>query len=729
MRIVNFLEEHVEKIVLAIVGLVCIWLLFTRVLFSPNMVSYDGKTMSPGEVDPYIYQRARSLEEQLNTDPKPKPPYVARLDGPIDPNDAVREGIPGALPNGYAGLMKSTLSGVIDTDLHPPLPHPTAFVRDTSGDYALPEVGEVTDVEAEWMRAAAYVPKQDVTEELPYDKAPHEPNDIDLVTVAAKFDVAELYESFEENFLGIDVAPELRDPCLARPVFAAVQLERRELLEDGSVSDWQVVPRTRIDHRKRMFAIIEKVEDLPPGGMKVRLLQFDDPAVRMDLLQPPAYQIASANEEWFPPSLHEKYIEQREKDKREEKRREMEEKAREKEEERSNLRDERRSRTYGTRAGSTRTRGTYEGYGGTDSPYGGYGQYGGRETGRRPRRGRPGDARTSGGYMADGGFGTSRGYRTDRGRAAGGRRTTDGRYPTRTGQLDPYDMAREGLGRDGTVAREPSVDDIYYEFRQKIALNYRTDLSKLDEPLLFWAHDDTVVPGKTYRYRIRLGVFNPTAGRKNNQVILWSDYSDVTETIRIPARMYFFATDIKEDVKRVKVQVARYALGYWYSKDFDVERGEAIGTVVESETARPEPVGMGGSRFGPDSIYTLARPEDEFGEPDEIDYSTGAVLVDSAPVNDWAGGRNLRPRNYHEMLYSFDGAYIEHMPIKPMYWPSELLTAFQEIKRLQREPKEPLRAWNSQVGGRTRRPAGLEGREDYSDEYYMMEEMERMGRY
>jgi hypothetical protein len=82
------------------------------------------------------------------------------------------------------------------------------------------------------------------------------------------------------------------------------------------------------------------------------------------------------------------------------------------------------------------------------------------------------------------------------------------------------------------------------------------------------------------------------------------------------------------------------------------------------------------------------------------------------------------------MLYSFDGAYIEHMPIKSTYWPAELFDAFQEIKSLQRESKEPLRAWNSQLGGRTRRPAGLEGRDEYDDEYYMMEElMQRTGRY
>jgi hypothetical protein len=726
MRIVNFLEQHVEKIVLAIVGLVCIWLLFTRVLFSPNVISYDGQKFSPGEVDAYIYGRAKTLEEKSNQPPKPKPQYVSRLDGSIDPNDPVRQGIPGALPHGYAGLMESALDGVINTDLHPPLPSYSTFARDLGGEYKLPAVGEVTDVAAEWIRAVAYVPTQDVTDEVPYDKAPHEPNDIDLVTVAGEFDVAGLYERFEESFMGDGVPPELRDPCLARPVFAAVQLERQELLEDGSWSDWQSVPRTRIDNRKRMFTIIEDVENLPPGGMKVRLLQFDHPEVRMDLLQPQAYQIASANEEWFPPALHDKFVKQREKDKLEEKRREAEEKAKDKDkaQDKLNLRDERRGSTYGTRSTLGRSGGLYDGYGGTDALYGG--GTSGRD--RRPRRGRPGDLRTD--------RGTDMGYGTDRGRTPGGRRPTDGRYPTGGDELDPYNIGREGMMRDGTLKREPSINDVYYEFDQ-IALNYRTDLAKLREPLTFWAHDDTVEPDKSYRYRIRLGVFNPTAGPTNNQVILWSKDSDITETIKIPARMYFFATDIQEPSRRVKVQVARYVLGYWYSKDFDVERGEAIGSVVESETAKkPKPIGigMGSGRLDPYySAYTFSKPEDKLAEPDVVDYSTGAVLVDAALVNDWSSGRNMRPRSYHEMLYSFDGAYIERMPIGPTYWPAELLAASQDIKKLQREPKEPLRAWNSQ-GGRRQRPAGLEGYEGLEgyDEMRMMEEemmMDSMGRY
>lgn len=47
-KIARFFEEHVEKMVLVVVGLVCAWLLITRVIFSPNMVEVGDRKLSPG---------------------------------------------------------------------------------------------------------------------------------------------------------------------------------------------------------------------------------------------------------------------------------------------------------------------------------------------------------------------------------------------------------------------------------------------------------------------------------------------------------------------------------------------------------------------------------------------------------------------------------------------------------------------------------------------------------
>ena len=301
-----FLERHIEKIVFAVIGVVCIWLLIFRVLISPNSVSYGGGKFSPGEIDKHIREQAKELEYKLNQPPEPKADYVSQLTGALDPNNSIRDGIWGDLHHGFSGLFASAINS-IDTGISIPIPPPLSSQISDGKEYALPVtngiIGEVTGVAVERIRAAAYVPTQLVTEEVTYDNSAPQPDDIDLVTVEAKYDVAELYKRFHESFDSDFVKEEWRDPCLAVPVFATVQLQRQEKLDNGEWSDWLTVPRSNIDHRKRIFEIVENLEDLPPGGIAVRLLQFKEPDVRMDLLQPRAYQIASANEEWFPRPL------------------------------------------------------------------------------------------------------------------------------------------------------------------------------------------------------------------------------------------------------------------------------------------------------------------------------------------------------------------------------------------------------------------------------------------
>jgi hypothetical protein len=732
-KIGSFFEAHIEKIVLTIVGLVCIWILIFHVLVSPNAVSYGDGKFSPSDIDKRIQEQAKELNYKLRQPPEPKPEYVSRLIGALDPNDPVRTGIWGDLQNGFDGLFASAING-INTNLT--IPMPPSISTEASGirEYSLPltngVICEVTDVSVEHIRAAAYVPTLQVTEDTSYENAAPEPNDIDLVTVEAKFEVEEVYRKFRESFAGEFVRQEWRDPCLAVPIFAAVQLQRQELLDDGSWSDRKTVPRTKIDYRKRMFEIIEDVENLPAGGMKVRLLQFNAPDVRMDLLQPQAYQVASAYEEWFPPSLHRKFLEIQRKEKTEQKREEMEARKEEEEREREQRLRDRPGRTSGIGGGIN------EGYG----DIGGRGARGSQT--RRSRAGRAGQTN-----MGRGAAGSLYG---DRGLAGGRAGSIRGARGRGRGELDPemgYMMELE----DREIRKGPTMDDVYLDF-EDICLTEFTDLSKWREPLVFWAHDDMVESGKTYRYQIRFGVLNPIAGTNQfnekfksyrNSAILWSEFSDITEPVSIPRRLYFFAKDIQEAAKKITVQVSKYVLGYWYSEDFPVKQGETIGKVVELEredasdsrrlwssvrqsgrtTAMVRrPVSRSVREFG----YT--RPGDETIEPEQIDYSTGAVLVDAVAVNDWSGEGSLRKRHYFEMLYSLDGIDIQRMPIKNANWPKELQVAFDEIRVSQRQEKEPLRSWQGGSGGRRRilTPEGYEGMRGMED--MMMEEMIMGGR-
>ncbi|MBN2133016.1 MAG: hypothetical protein JW741_26185 [Sedimentisphaerales bacterium] len=719
-----FCENHVEKIVLVMVGLVCIWLFFTRVTFSPNVVSVGDKTFSPGQIDDYVKARADELQQRLAGSSGPgtaEKPYTPRTTGPIGPNEPVNIfGRP--LPRGFAGVFDSPLS-YLELDAVPPQPSRGGAGRFLA-KYTLPQIGGVTNVAANHIRAAAWVPLQEVTPEATYDKAEVEPNDIDLVTVEAQFDVASLYRQYQAHFAGEEVAKdEWRDPCLADPIFAAVQLQRQELLADGTWSPWQEVRRTRVDPYQELFQSLDRVEDLPPGGVEVRLMQFDRKDIAMQLLQPEAYQIASAEEDWFPPSFYDKFKQMQKKVEMEERRKEREEKRDQQEQDIG-----RRRTAAGGTAGSRGTTGT--GAGGrfrTNRAGGGAGDAmynrGSRTRGRNDRTGAPG---------------------TDP-RSRSGRRG-------RTGAEDPMygEMYMDPDGLDGR--RGPSTDEVYWEFSEKL-MNYATDLTKLDEPLLFWAMDDSVEPGNTYQYRVRIGVFNPVAGTdrlaeedadKKNQVILWSDFSEVTKPQRIPEMLYLFAKDVQEQTKTAVVEVARYTLGYWRSEDFKVKPGEVIGKEVEPEieedtrSSRQAPtgritdplyarsMGMGpGGGLGAPKPRGMMGPDDVY-IPEMIDYRTGKVLVDLVQVNDWGTPPNLQPRGYHEMLYTTDGLTIEHMPVKSGNWSKDLLTTYQYVASEKRKEPQPFRDFKKGGlrgrGGRGGRMDGYEGMDGMYDEMMYMQD-------
>ncbi len=294
--------------------------------------------------------------------------------------------------------------------------------------------------------------------------------------------------------------------------------------------------------------------------------------------------------------------------------------------------------------------------------------------------------------------------------------------------LGLYGNERLGDVRGGALRRGPSINDVYYDY-DEIAFNRLTDFSKIREPMLFWAHDDTLEPKKTYRYRIRLGVFNPVAGTiqlseqdisQKNKVILWSDFSDVTEPVEIPGRSYFFARDIQEAAKTITVTACQYVLGHWYSEDFKVSKGEVIGDVIETEIEKEKPqrgrsagsrsAGSRSTDYLGDRFGAYARPEKKTNVPESIDYSTGAVMVDAMSINDWWGDKTLRTRHYYDMLYSFDGINIEHMSVGTTYWSKDMQTVFNEIARLEREPHEEFKAFGS-----GRRRGALPGQGDYDD--------------
>lgn len=624
-----YIEAHIEKIIIGVAGIACAWLLITRVLLSPNYVKYDGKKFSAANIDRYISRQTDLLRGKLEHKPKSAQQYESQADN-------------------FVAHLEAPLKNIDNSIYFPQAGSRPATEISDERKYRLPAVGEVSEISAGHIRAVVYMPTRNVDEENTYETVGHEPNDLDFVTVEAKFDVATLYENFQKSFNGMDIPEEWRDPCFAKPVFAAVQLERQEKLgADGSWSDWEAVPRTRIDPYEQMFEVIEYVDELPPGGIKVRLLQFDNPQVRMNMLQPEAYRIASAEEQWYPPSLYKKFIKYQTAVKAQERREELETKRQEREKQL----EERRKQASAL----------------------------------RPRQ-RPA-GRIMGETDMEGPIGEGIG-----GPAFGASRTAQGliRPQTRAGaRKSDRDRRRTPGKKEREAAESISLRDIEEEL-MSILLTEETEVGKIRGALVFWAHDDTAEAGKTYRYRLRLGVFNPIAGKEQlvkedewqkDKVILWSKYSEPSEIVEIPPRLCFFAREIQETAKTVTVTVSRHVLGYWYSEDFMVKAGETIGSVLRLEPSEPV---------------------EQLKVPEQIDYTTGAVLIDVAPVDDWAGGTNLYKRQYYNMLYSFDGTSVARMAIKQRYWPEKLQAMYAEIRKSEKEPKQPLQPFSGRISERRR---------------------------
>jgi len=749
----RFIENHVEKIILVIVAGVCAVLFFRNVIFSPNAVTVDKKTFSPASVDRYIKTQADELQRRLNSSTATAAAgraYKSVRTGRIDPNDPIiADIITHPLPQGFEGLFNSPLAFLQDK---PVAARSGSAVAAGGRKYKLPpRIGEVTDAGITFLRAAAWVPLERLTPEKGYDKVQTEANDVDLVTVEGKFDTKELFRQFHAYFAGEEVQrADWRDPCLADPIFAAVQLQRRQLREDGTWGDWQEVPRSRVEPYGQLFKVVERVEDLPPGGMEVRMMNFKRRDVAMDLLQPQAYQIASSEEDWFPPSFYDKFKMQQTKVEAEEKKQEREKNRDQQTRDDGRYRTGAAGQTSGNRTTSPggRYRSNTQGMG-TGQAYGGAGAGGLR--GDRSTRGTGGRTPQNDAY--------NMGYGDEQTRKRGAK--TQRRNPEESMLYGDMYMP-PGTGPGG----KPTTDQVYRDFAQ-VLVNYRTNLAKLEKPLLFWAFDDSMAPGASYQYRIRLGVFNPVAGTnqlaeqdigKKNQVILWSEFSQVTNPVLVPKKLYFFAKDSQEAKRSATVEVARYCLGYWRTEDFDVKLGESIGKEMEQKVEKKKlpplpggpritgdpayaynmgggPGGLGpGSPYGPGlgpgpggygPGYGPGGSPDNITRPEIIDYRTGKVLVDVVAAGDWGSPPNLKPHPYQDMLYTDNGVNIEHMPVGTTNWPKDLLESYQYVKTESHKEPQPFR--NFKKGGIRGRvmPGGLEGYQDmggmYEDMTYMME--------
>ena len=613
----NILDQHLDKIVFGLAGLVALYILYAFVITSPTRIEYDGENYGPASLDSAIRDKAKRVESKLNAPPEPAPAYVSQLDT-------------------FMAAIKEPLSSL---NIAAWFPLPSAPAGGLCR-YSLPMMVDVCDVKVKSISTVAYVPTETVDFQNPYSQANTEPADLDFVTVEARIDTVEIAKRCAEVFNNDKMDPDCKRPDWAKPVFAAVELQRRKMLEDGSWGQWETVQRTQAETLREYFNVPEKSKDLK-RGLEVLMPVFDRFEVKSELLQPSTYDFAYPRDSWMPPTLQAKR------------------------EALPKPKPERPVATTTTRtARPTRT---------TTRPAAGAGAMGGAGGGM------PG---MGGGMGMPGGGGGMPGMGGVAGGGARTQRTAPVRTNTRTRPTDAVPDAG-GVSRVRSNIKTDKTD-IGKEL-SNMRLTDKTDYSKLKEPLTFWAHDDSTEPGNTYQYRIRTGIFNPTAGSDmtakefdtyKDDVILWSNYSKESSSVTIDQRWYFFPLDYRDADKAVTAKVARCILAKWYTKEFRVRPGESIGKVVEN----------------------VAKEEDAENEPNFIDYSNGVVVVDVlGPVE----------KEYAEVLYALDSQKIKRLGVKPN-WPAALKLKFAEIEQSISEPREELLPRGAEGRTTPRSPGGME---------------------
>jgi hypothetical protein len=251
---------------------------------------------------------------------------------------------------------------------------------------------------------------------------------------------------------------------------------------------------------------------------------------------------------------------------------------------------------------------------------------GGGRGGRSSRGGKGGIgggmAMAGGGGGGGGGARSSRSTRTTRQNNANG---AVGMVPGGPGAMGGPGMMPGMMGMPqgnmagGMMGGGPGMGGMPQQQRTATVQKLTDEERKSQKTLKIWATDFFGTPGKTYKYRIRVVMYNPLAGYKPyledpaNTLLtgIASSWTEVGGPVRLENAYYCFAESLGNDKKSVKFNVIKWHSGSLYSESFMVKEGEAIG--------------------GKKKIKLLASTKEQVGEDlgtEEVDFDTGLTLAE-----------------------------------------------------------------------------------------------------
>lgn len=588
-KVVEFLEKYVQWVAIGLGALFVLFMVYTYVLNPPATVELGGTTRTPGEVDPYTLENVgKQLESAMSDRGKINltvPTYVQAfrdsmgwqnapkvalaalgsgsqtLDVPLPPAP-VAPGAPGA-PGGLAVVNNANGGGggavapgdqakvkVLPT---PPKATPAEHRFGRSVVLPPPAPGQV----AAAVQPVAVIPGQPAPPPAGVDE--------DWVTHLFHINLEQLNAAFQNSRI---------PPDFYLTTFLQVEMERQELMPDGSWGNGQVVPPVGVwraqqpppplpgegSPRDQFEMYLQWASANTPDILQPLFLTVErgDPWLKPGPLPVAADVIFDPNQHLtgdIPATLSP--------------------------EQRQQVLDARRAATKAKQDAAKQARPTRQ-------PTGPRGPGG--------PGGIPGDMVEPSYAAAPGGGGAAV---TAAGRPPGYRPA--GAPPYRPGMPPPgiYDGPVDTLeggypgGGMGAVAvpanlPQPGTDYPTGDFNPgDPKWIVKTPAGPPALPLIdVWAHDNTVEGGKTYRYRVRYKIKNPVwfAGNVTEPealsatFALASEWSDWGSEVKVPPLVNFFvATSKAPTANSITFEVFKFEKGAQRSEKFPVSPGDTVG--------------------------------------------------------------------------------------------------------------------------------------------------------
>lgn len=579
----NVLELHAEKIVLGLGGVVLLYMMWAYLISSPNVVKYGGVDVSPSELDDKILADARGLETAVRSASGKSPEFPKYteqvkhllssgvLATPTDGGPPVAASLrrsaafgtkieyPGAKPHDGSGGGGVAIALVQPLAPEPPLARTgrsLAVVGPVKAPWPGPTPGEGTEVS--WVNIAAYFP----------------------------------LEKQQDEFKNAGYSEDKQ-----RVYLAGVEVQRQELLASGEWSDWSdVTSRAALQ-----LDIHKPVIDPATGAVRNSAEVKDDlnvlKTIQRDIMQP-QFHTVKGGEPWGIPDM---------------------------------------PGLKGGAAAAPPSAGAGPGPGGVRPPEGGPpgkpeepptpGGGGGRKAPPAPQPPTPPPPSGGGGRRAPGGPGAvspggpgPSGQNPDKAlREEAAERLKEAEKLFQQKEYDAAMTAIEAVlsntKADTEVKSKAKVlQKKIEEAKSRAAASTSAQpvpggelMTREDGSPAVWFNDDSVVAGKTYRYRLRVQVWNRYVGQlrsvKNpddaKTSTIASKWSEPTDPVTVAPTAYFFVRGGKGPAGNVaSIEVWKWHEGEWLHDTFDVAAGDNVGGPKKDKSKK------------------------------EIDYSTGMVVID-----------------------------------------------------------------------------------------------------